>query len=841
MTCSSQTGSAKPKHSVLAVSTVVLFAPMLILVALMPASSLPAYGSQSTSTHISSLPSNMLLAKSATTPTAAAAASSSWGTPTPVDPNGGVITSVSCPASNFCMAVDSDGNAMLWNGSTWSVPELVDSSGAHLYSVSCPSASFCMAAGSGGYGVGYIDGQWTKPQVIDPSGGGFGITSVACVSQAFCMAVDGSGNALSWDGSTWLAPLSIDPGSGGMSVSCPSSSFCIAVDDNGRVVQYVAGAWGRPQDILPGEILSDISCASPSFCLATSYFGDALVFDGISWSSPVSMDSAGYDLSVSCPTSYYCVAVDGSGNAIVYNGVSWSTPSSVDTSGFSSVSCGSAESCVGVDTGGNALYYQAAPPPVLEMVSPSSGTVSGGTSVTITGSGFSSVKDVRFGSVAAASFKVISPTTISAVSPPAPSPSMVSITVSNENATSAPEATCGDSFTYGTSFPTQPESGYVALSPSRIADTRPSSGKPYAGDTLGACSTLDIRTTGAGDIPASGVAAVMLNITVADPSAPGYLSVYPAGSVRALSSNLNFTPGRNVANLVEVPVNPSTGQVAIYNGSDGAIDVVVDAEGYVPSSSSGYLYDPVSPVRVCDTRPGNPSGLSGGEAQCNAYTPGVAKSFNVNIGGVGGIPADATAAILNVTAANPVSPGYLSVYPAGSTVPDTSNVNFTSGTTVANMAIVPLSGTGAVSIYTSAATNVIVDVEGYFTTSTGSKNETVSPLRIADTRPGSGEPYAGRTLGSGSTLTIAVAGVAGVPDTATAVVLNVTVTGTTAPGYLTVYPAGVPRPIASNLNWESGTTLANMVVVKIGTSGAVDLYNYSGSTDVVVDVEGWYG
>ncbi len=683
-----------------------------------------------------------------------------------------------------------------------------------------------------------ISPTWSSPQQVDPHGGG--ITSVSCPSPSFCMAADIIGDTLYFQGYNWTTPEQVDPGAGISSVSCPSPSFCMAVDNAGNALEWNGSAWSKPSQIVNGAALSSISCPSSSFCMAVDTAGDATSYTGTAWSSPVSMDSAS-NLSVSCRPSGSCVAVDGSGNAIVYNGVSWSTPSSVDTSGFSSVSCGSAESCVGVDTGGNALYYQAAPPPVLEMVSPSSGTVSGGTSVTITGSGFSSVKDVRFGSVAAASFKVISPTTISAVSPPAPSPSMVSITVSNENATSAPEATCGDSFTYGTSFPTQPESGYVALSPSRIADTRPSSGKPYAGDTLGACSTLDIRTTGAGDIPASGVAAVMLNITVADPSAPGYLSVYPAGSVRALSSNLNFTPGRNVANLVEVPVNPSTGQVAIYNGSDGAIDVVVDAEGYVPSSSSGYLYDPVSPVRVCDTRPGNPSGLSGGEAQCNAYTPGVAKSFNVNIGGVGGIPADATAAILNVTAANPVSPGYLSVYPAGSTVPDTSNVNFTSGTTVANMAIVPLSGTGAVSIYTSAATNVIVDVEGYFTTSTGSKNETVSPLRIADTRPGSGEPYAGRTLGSGSTLTIAVAGVAGVPDTATAVVLNVTVTGTTAPGYLTVYPAGVPRPIASNLNWESGTTLANMVVVKIGTSGAVDLYNYSGSTDVVVDVEGWYG
>ncbi|EQD29128.1 hypothetical protein B1A_20867, partial [mine drainage metagenome] len=267
---------------------------------------------------------------------------------------------------------------------------------------------------------------------------------------------------------------------------------------------------------------------------------------------------------------------------------------------------------------------------------------------------------------------------------------------------------------------------------------------------------------------------------------------------------------------------------------------------YVPSApaSSGYLYNPVSPVRVCDTRKGNPSGLSGLQAQCNSDTPRAGTSFGVTIAGVGGIPANATAAILNVTAVNPVSPGYLSVYPAGSSVPDTSNVNFTSTITVANMVVVPLSASGAIDVLTSAATNVVVDVEGYFTTGTGSRGETISPSRICDTRPGSGEPYAGQTLGPGSTLELVVGGVAGVPDTATAVVLNVTVTDTTASGYLTVYPAGAPRPVASNLNWNPGTTLANMVVARIGSSGrvsgspTVDIYNDSGSTDVVVDVEG---
>jgi hypothetical protein len=117
----------------------------------------------------------------------------------------------------------------------------------------------------------------------------------------------------------------------------------------------------------------------------------------------------------------------------------------------------------------------------------------------------------------------------------------------------------------------------------------------------------------------------------------------------------------------------------------------------------------------------------------------------------------------------------------------------------------------------------------------------LAPSRIADTRPGSGYPYAGNTLSQGGSLTIAVAGQGGVPSTAAAAVLNVTVTNTTSWGYLTIYPAGQSRPLASNLNWVAGQTVANTVTVALGTGGAVTVYNAYGSADVVVDVEGYYG
>ncbi len=118
---------------------------------------------------------------------------------------------------------------------------------------------------------------------------------------------------------------------------------------------------------------------------------------------------------------------------------------------------------------------------------------------------------------------------------------------------------------------------YTALQPSRILDTRFGTGAPTA--PLGPHATLTLQVTGAGDVPAAGVAAVALNVTVTAPQQPGYLTVFPTGGSQPLASNLNFVPGQTVPNLVISAVN-AQGQVSIYNGSGGSIEVVADAQGF---------------------------------------------------------------------------------------------------------------------------------------------------------------------------------------------------------------------------------------------------------------------
>jgi hypothetical protein len=113
--------------------------------------------------------------------------------------------------------------------------------------------------------------------------------------------------------------------------------------------------------------------------------------------------------------------------------------------------------------------------------------------------------------------------------------------------------------------------------------------------------------------------------------------------------------------------------------------------------------------------------------------------------------------------------------------------------------------------------------------------------RITDTRTGSGFPNAGKTLGPAKTLDVQVGDASGVPATGvTAAVLNVTATNTTKQSFLTVWPTATTQPTASDLNWVAGQTVPNLVVVKLGSDGAVQVFNASGSTDVVVDVSGWY-
>jgi hypothetical protein len=165
-----------------------------------------------------------------------------------------------------------------------------------------------------------------------------------------------------------------------------------------------------------------------------------------------------------------------------------------------------------------------------------------------------------------------------------------------------------------------------------------------------------------------------------------------------------------------------------------------------------------------------------------------------------------------------------------------------------------VSSTGAVDLVANVATNALVDVSGWFSATGGSGygyTPEATPIRICDTRPNnpSGltggasqcdqDVAAGSPIGAGDTLSVQVTGLAGVPSTASAVVLNVTAIGPTSQTHLTVFP-GTSPPTVSDLNPAAGEVEANLVVATLSSSGTITIYNFAGSVNVAVDVAGWY-
>ncbi|WP_183067785.1 hypothetical protein [Streptomyces sp. gCLA4] len=372
---------------------------------------------------------------------------------------------------------------------------------------------------------------------------------------------------------------------------------------------------------------------------------------------------------------------------------------------------------------------------------------------------------------------------------------------------------------------TATKSRFVPHGPARFLDTRDGTGAVQ--QRVGPGGVVTLQVAGVKGIPATGVTAVVMNVTAVQPTEAGHVMVYPNGQPRPSVSNLNFTPGQIVPNLVTVPV--VNGKVDLRNNA-GSVDLIADVTGYyTDQAGAGSALNPVTPARFLDTRDGT-------GAKKERVGPGGVVTLQV--AGVKGVPATGvTAVVMNVTAVHPTEAGHVTVYPNGQAAPGVSNLNFTPGQIVPNLVTVPVVN-GKVDLRNnSGSVDLIADVTGYYAAE-GSAFSAGAPVRLLDTRDGTGA-RAGAVRG-GSIVSLQVAGVEGVPLTGvTAVVLNVTVTNPTEASHLIVHPHGIGRPGVSNLNFTAGQTVANLVVVPV-VDGRVTFYNNSGSTDVIADLNGWF-
>ncbi|MBI2704550.1 MAG: hypothetical protein HYX32_04575 [Actinobacteria bacterium] len=369
---------------------------------------------------------------------------------------------------------------------------------------------------------------------------------------------------------------------------------------------------------------------------------------------------------------------------------------------------------------------------------------------------------------------------------------------------------------------------FNAMAPVRVLDTRDGTGGK--GSAFGPGESFRLSLAGA--IPA-GASAAVLNITAVGQTEPTFVTVWPGGQSRPLSSNLNPRPGINaVPAMATTRVAPDR-SIGLYNNS-GSVGLIVDVVGYygAPGDATGSLYAPLQPVRVLDTRDttGGHPGPFGGAEQFALSLPQ--------------LPSDAAAAVLNVTSTGATGDTHVTVWPDGVPRPLASSLNPQPGLTRANLTVSKVGTGNRVLLYNnSASTDLIVDLVGYYTApgvlAGGAEYFPITPERTYDTRNGSGG-IAG-PIGNGSNLQLGFTGKGAIPaGGVSAIDANLTVTDPSGFGHTTAWPSGT-KPDASNLNYLPGEIVANRDNITLSPGGTALLWSAATTVNYIVDTAGWFG
>jgi hypothetical protein len=379
-------------------------------------------------------------------------------------------------------------------------------------------------------------------------------------------------------------------------------------------------------------------------------------------------------------------------------------------------------------------------------------------------------------------------------------------------------------------------STYTPIAPSRIVDSRIGTG--LAG-VFAANTPRTFAVAGAGSVPAAAIA-VTGNVTLVGQTAAGFLAVTPTATATPASSTINVPRGDIRANNFTLPLGPGGSLAAVFKAVAGSsTHVVVDITGYFTAAAGGATYQPLaSPVRVLDSRQGG-TGLGG------AFSARVGRALQV--AGVGGIPAAATAVSANLTVVNQTAAGYLAVTPAvPAGLPASSTLNFPRGDIRANGLTAALGPGGSLAItyvaVAGARADVVLDVTGYYLADgSGLRFHALAPGRLLDSRAtvltGLSGPFSANVA-----RTLPTAGHWGVPTTARAITANLTVVGQTAAGFVAATPLATNSPATSTLNVPLGDIRANGITVPLGGGSEGLVYKaVSGRTaHLVLDVTGYF-
>ena len=245
----------------------------------------------------------------------------------------------------------------------------------------------------------------------------------------------------------------------------------------------------------------------------------------------------------------------------------------------------------------------------------------------------------------------------------------------------------------------------TAVAPDRILDTRTGNGAPVG--KLGAGQTLTLQVAGRDGLPASGMTAVTMNVTVTGPELAGFVTVFPCDQPLPNASNLNFAWQRDVPNLVTVKVSP-TGTVCLT--TTAKTHLIADVAMWFGAGGGDGFYD-IAPTRIFDTRHPSPLGWINPPLP---ISPGMPFAREV-VASTGTSLADVHAVVMNVTVTRPFGNGFLTVHPCDTAVPNASNLNFIGLQNVPNLVVVKTSAGNMACFSTTMGTDIIADVAGYFT------------------------------------------------------------------------------------------------------------------------------
>lgn len=375
----------------------------------------------------------------------------------------------------------------------------------------------------------------------------------------------------------------------------------------------------------------------------------------------------------------------------------------------------------------------------------------------------------------------------------------------------------------------------TAISPKRIVDTRDGTG--VTPGILTPKSSVKFNVLGNNGVPSAGVSAVNINITIVGPTSNGFTTVYSSDSKRPNAPSMHFNKGITANNFGLVPV-AKDGTITLYTSAK--IHVVIDVYGWLGADdqTTASKMAAVTASKIFDTR----TKIGGHKSEFRKN-----ETVDVRVAGVGEVPINAKAVIVNISAIKPDRSGYVTVYPTGKPRPNIASLSVTNKQNTTNYSIVPIGANGKISVANlSGNMHLLMSIQGYVHADKAGTESIVgvtSGVRILDSRTKLGGRNS-KPLSNNEELKLVIAGAGGAPSNVESVTLHIT-TVSSKSGYLIAKPYGSKSNTngtadeSSAINFMADSITSNTITLPVGPDGSVSLTSKSKDLHIIADINAW--